>query len=189
MKTLIALISICFTSSVFCNAAPAETEFQVEIAATIDGIDVSKLFDLTKDQASDTSGSTALPRVTTKIGQKAIVQIVREYLYPVSYSAPRVPDEFQTSNIGVTLSITPLRGPNGMIYYFGSLAVALAPDMKKSMLSKSGDISTILESTKWFSGETDSGRRLKLDFLTPDGKPATFLLLLTSMDADGKPIK
>lgn len=189
MKPLFALILICLTASGLSTAATTEPVFQVEIAATIDGFDVNQLLFPGKEAASDTSRSSGPPRVITKLGQKAVVSVAREYRYATAFSAPRVPSEFRTSNIGATLSITPLQESNGTIYYFGSLTVTSAPKMEKSMHSKSGDVATMIEVTKWFSGDAKSGKPVKLDFLTPDGKPTTFSLLLTSMDAHGEPIK
>ncbi len=55
------------------------------------------------------------PRVTTKSGQKATVEIVREFIYPTAFERgqdaagkPRVtPTSFDKTNTGVTLEVTP----------------------------------------------------------------------------------
>jgi general secretion pathway protein D len=79
------------------------------------------------------------PRVTTKSGQRAVIEIVREFRYPTTFSEPRVPDiqgrgssntttttialpvvgpstpsNFETRNTGVTLEVEPVVGPDGV---------------------------------------------------------------------------
>lgn len=80
------------------------------------------------------------PKVTTKSGRKAIVRIVREFPYPTEFSPPEVPPPsegettgaipggvisvsgvvtpttptaFETRNVGVTLEVEPIIGPDG----------------------------------------------------------------------------
>jgi len=72
------------------------------------------------------------PRVTTKSGQRAIVEVIREFRYPRTYSAPQVPSigssttttnavvpvvvtpttpqDWETRNTGVTLEVEPVVG-------------------------------------------------------------------------------
>ena len=76
------------------------------------------------------------PKVTTKSGQRAIIEIVREFRYPVTFTAPQVPSisggaggtapitisvvtpttpaTFETRNTGVTLEVEPVVGPDGV---------------------------------------------------------------------------
>ena len=79
------------------------------------------------------------PRVTTKSGQRAVIEIVREFRYPTSFTEPKVPDiqgrgssssttttialpvvgpstpsNFETRNTGVTLEVEPVVGPDGI---------------------------------------------------------------------------
>jgi general secretion pathway protein D len=76
------------------------------------------------------------PRVTTKSGQRAVIEIVREFRYPTTFTAPQVPSissssstvingvvpvvvtpttpqAFETRNTGVTLEVEPVVGPDG----------------------------------------------------------------------------
>jgi general secretion pathway protein D len=75
------------------------------------------------------------PKVTTKSGQRAIIEIVREFRYPVTFTPPQVPSisggsganntvaisvvtpttpqTFETRNTGVTLEVEPVVGPDG----------------------------------------------------------------------------
>ena len=82
------------------------------------------------------------PKVTTKSGRKAIVRVAREFPYPTEFSAPEppppttgvtigttiltpgtftslgvvtpsTPTAFETRNIGVTLEVEPIIGPDG----------------------------------------------------------------------------
>ncbi|HEY5777127.1 MAG TPA: Amuc_1098 family type IV pilus outer membrane protein [Terrimicrobiaceae bacterium] len=68
------------------------------------------------------------PRVTTKSGQRATIQIVREFRYPTEYDLPQVtqtpgsiytpatpttPTSFETKPVGITLEVEPTVGPDG----------------------------------------------------------------------------
>jgi general secretion pathway protein D len=71
------------------------------------------------------------PKVTTKSGQRAIIEVIREFRYPKTYSAPQVPSisggtgnssvnvavvtpttplDWETRNTGVTLEVEPVVG-------------------------------------------------------------------------------
>ena len=83
------------------------------------------------------------PRVTTKSGQRAVIEIVREFRYPTQFEPPQIPQNFgslntatvsagqsssagafpvtpttptafETRNTGVTLEVEPVVGPDGM---------------------------------------------------------------------------
>ncbi|HEY2802066.1 MAG TPA: Amuc_1098 family type IV pilus outer membrane protein [Chthoniobacterales bacterium] len=83
------------------------------------------------------------PRITTKSGQRAKIEIVREFRYPTQFEPPKIPDRFgstsdtgqvnvgpsgtgsfpvtpttptafETRNTGVTLEVEPLVGPDGV---------------------------------------------------------------------------
>src|SRR5213592_3465826 len=76
------------------------------------------------------------PRVTTKSGQRAVIEIVREFRYPTQFTPPQVPSitgggsgtgtvsisvvtpttpqTFETRNTGVTLEVEPVVGPDGV---------------------------------------------------------------------------
>lgn len=68
------------------------------------------------------------PSVTTKSGQRATIQIVREFRYPTEYDLPQVsasqgsvfqpvvpttPTSFDTKPVGITLEVEPTVGPDG----------------------------------------------------------------------------
>jgi general secretion pathway protein D len=76
------------------------------------------------------------PRVTTKSGQRAVIEIVREFRYPTQFTEPKIPEissrgsllsnsislpvvgpstpsNFETRNTGVTLEVEPVVGPDG----------------------------------------------------------------------------
>ena len=78
------------------------------------------------------------PRVTTKSGQRAVIEIVREFRYPTQFQPPQIPQTvgntgsnlttgstqsvpitpttptaFETRNTGVTLEVEPVVGPDG----------------------------------------------------------------------------
>jgi len=68
------------------------------------------------------------PKVTTKSGQRATIEIIREFLFPNNYSQPQVsasagsvftpatptsPEDFQMQPTGITLEVEPTVGPDG----------------------------------------------------------------------------
>jgi general secretion pathway protein D len=77
------------------------------------------------------------PSVTTKSGQRAVIEIVREFRYPTQFQPPQIPQTvgstngvgggataipvtpttptaFETRNTGVTLEVEPVVGPDGV---------------------------------------------------------------------------
>jgi general secretion pathway protein D len=76
------------------------------------------------------------PKVTTKSGQRAVIEIVREFRYPTTFTPPQVPSitggtggtgtvsievvtpttpqTFETRNTGVTLEVEPVVGPDNV---------------------------------------------------------------------------
>src|SRR5207248_3154690 len=83
-------------------------------------------------------GWLSAPRVTTKSGQRAVIEIVREFRYPTQFQPPQIPQTvgntgsnlttgstqsvpitpttptaFETRNTGVTLEVEPVVGPDG----------------------------------------------------------------------------
>lgn len=70
------------------------------------------------------------PRVTTKSGQRAVIQLVREFKYPTQFDPPQIPQSttsgssflaitpttpssFETKPLGVELEVEPTIGPDG----------------------------------------------------------------------------
>ncbi len=91
------------------------------------------------------------PKVTTKSGNKAVINIVREFIYPTEFDPPQIPQSvgstgtggavtsgftssavitptsptaFETRNTGVTLDVTPVVGPDGY-----TIDLELAPEV------------------------------------------------------------
>ncbi|HEY4282903.1 MAG TPA: Amuc_1098 family type IV pilus outer membrane protein [Chthoniobacterales bacterium] len=77
------------------------------------------------------------PRLTTKSGQRAVIEVVREFRYPTQFQPPQIPQTvgstsgsaggaasipvtpttptaFETRNTGVTLEVEPVVGPDGL---------------------------------------------------------------------------
>ncbi len=72
------------------------------------------------------------PSITARSGQKATIEIIREFIYPTEYEPPEIPNEvlvggnvfpvtpatptaFETRNTGVTLEIEPTLGANDYV--------------------------------------------------------------------------
>ena len=89
------------------------------------------------------------PRVTTKSGQKAVIEIIREFIYPTAFQPPQIPTTvgntgnggvggssaaapitpttptaFEKRNTGVTLDVEPVIGPDGF-----TIDLTLAPQV------------------------------------------------------------
>ncbi len=47
------------------------------------------------------------PRVTTKSGQRAVVEVIRELRFPTEFDPPQIPQEFGTSSGGGSFPVTP----------------------------------------------------------------------------------
>jgi beta-lactamase regulating signal transducer with metallopeptidase domain len=74
------------------------------------------------------------PRVTTKSGQRAVIEIIREFRYPSEFQPdPKQPDgllpiTFETRNIGITLEAEPTVAPDG-----SSVDLGLVPQIVELM--------------------------------------------------------
>ncbi len=60
------------------------------------------------------------PKVTTKVGQRAMINVVREFRYPTAFDpgegeTPPTPTQFETEDTGVILEVEPRVGEGGMI--------------------------------------------------------------------------
>lgn len=89
------------------------------------------------------------PKVTTKSGARAVVNVIREFRYPTEFDPPQIPQDtqgsgysgasgfttqpivtpttpasFETRNIGVTLEVTPVVGPDNY-----TIELDLAPEV------------------------------------------------------------
>lgn len=54
------------------------------------------------------------PRVTAKSGQRAVIEIIREFRYPTEFDPPQIPQNFGTSSFGLgTGSLNPLASSSG----------------------------------------------------------------------------
>lgn len=76
-----------------------------------------------QDISSKVEAVVGLPSVTTRSGQKAAVEVAREFIFPTEYArevpkkdgeGPRyVPKTFETRPIGIILEVDPVVGPDG----------------------------------------------------------------------------
>ncbi|HSI11219.1 MAG TPA: M56 family metallopeptidase [Chthoniobacter sp.] len=60
------------------------------------------------------------PRVTTITGQRAVIEIIREFRYPTEFDLDKskgiiTPTAFETRNLGVTMEVEPLSAVDGVI--------------------------------------------------------------------------
>ena len=126
-----------------------ETELETFGASTVEDFTWKQLFDagvftnpqfqvvvraLSQHKGVDL---VSAPKVTTKSGQRATIDIIREFRYPSEYdlpqttqpagtiltpSTPTSPTAFETKNVGITLEVEPTVGPDNF-----SIDLVLAP--------------------------------------------------------------
>ncbi len=99
------------------------------------------------------------PAVTTKSGQRATIQLVREFRYPVQFDPPQIPQttgdsnvtftpttpsQFDTRNIGVELEVEPTVGPDGF-----TIELNLSPRVTEfdGFVNYGSPISTVVQSS------------------------------------------
>ena len=111
---------------------------------------------LDKLQKSKGSAMLSSPRVTTKSGQRAVIEIIREIKYPTEWekdaekNGPWLPESFEVRNVGVTLEIEPTIGLDKtidllmtpqLVEYLGMIDVetgkAVKPGSGKAQISAS----------------------------------------------------
>ena len=73
---------------------------------------------LAKLQKAKGADVLSTPRVVTRTGQRAVIEIIREFKYPSAWKkneekgAPWLASEFEVRNVGVTLEVEPVVGPD-----------------------------------------------------------------------------
>ena len=127
-----AIDSLLFGTAGASKLAPA--------IAGVAGIMTDPSFQVTMRALNQKKGVDLLsaPKVTTKSGQKAIIEVIREFRYPTEFDPPQIPQNFggggaggtgttqinsfpvtpttpttfETRNTGVTLEVEPVVGPD-----------------------------------------------------------------------------
>lgn len=108
------------------------------------------------DEAQEEVRILSAPTVTTRSGQKAVVEIVREFIYPTHFDppvhekgkpiTPTTPTVFELRPVGVSIELLPQVGPGGII-----------------------DLETKPEITQ-FLGFVDYGSPISSEVTGPDGR-------------------
>ena len=98
------------------NAATAFPPEAVSLSGVLTPEEAAKF--LQKLVATKGVDLIAAPRVTTKSGQKAVIEMIREFRYATEYAADKttgkpVPTAFESRNLGITLEAEPVIGPDG----------------------------------------------------------------------------
>lgn len=118
---------------------------------------------LTKlDEAKDEVRILSAPTVTTRSGQRATVEIIREFIYPTEFDppvhekgkpiTPSTPTAFETRPVGIRIELLPQAGSEGTI-----------------------DLQTTPEITQ-FLGFVDYGSPISSEVTGPDGKVRQILI-------------
>lgn len=103
------------------------------------------------------------PKVTTRSGQRAVVEIAREVRYPTEFEkdgAGWKPKSFETRNVGITFEVEPVAGADGQ-----TLDLALTPSLVRLLGW------TDLENGKKYPVPARSGLALDADAIEATGAP------------------
>jgi general secretion pathway protein D len=128
-----AIDALLFPTSGATSVAPAIT--------AVAGVFTDPQFQIVMRGLNQKKGVDLLssPKVTTKSGQRAVIEIIREFRYPTEFTPPQIPQTFgntggllggssssgsfpvtpttptafETRNTGVTLEVEPVIGPDG----------------------------------------------------------------------------
>lgn len=183
MKHLPLLFVVATLFSVQYSYADTDSEpTQVELVAVLTGSDAGTVL---KGQGVpvESGQPVRLPKVTTKSGRTAVVKVVREFPYPVDFDAAGIPTAFDTSNLGVTLTIKPYIVMR-RINFSGNLSLVTVSGTADSNL----EVPTICTSEKFFSGKAKSGEQIEFSTLSPSGGKVTLSLTFMLMDSQGRPV-
>jgi hypothetical protein len=118
----LGLVGVADTSGPNGEAADGQTEKRSPAVLAVGGVLEPAAAARLREKFRDTKGANLLsdPRVTTRIGQRAVCDIIREFRYPTEFEFDKAtkiitPTAFETRNIGVTLEVEPKLDAEGAI--------------------------------------------------------------------------
>jgi hypothetical protein len=151
---------------------------QVEIDAKFEGYDPALFPDVRMDdvQKKLPKGVQANPRFTTKFGNRAVMEIIREFRYPIA------PGKFDTANCGVTLEATPTM-KDGVITLNGKTIIRqlVHPGGEQPLNAKS----FVVRETH-FTGAMESGKPLVISTGDGDKDKSQVTLLVRVLNSKPK---
>jgi beta-lactamase regulating signal transducer with metallopeptidase domain/Flp pilus assembly secretin CpaC len=146
------------------------------------------------------------PRVTTKSGQRAVIEIIREFRYPTEFKpddqkpANLIPTAFETRNVGVTLEVEPIISEDGL-----TIDLQLAPqivELAAFIKVGAGGATSIIKVPRGGSVDVKAGpgesvqpifstRKITTDVTLFDGGTVVLggLRKEDEIDKDGKPLE
>ena len=175
MKTIaFTILSLILGATVFAEP------LQVEIEARYEGFDRSRYAEMggsNKEHKPDDVLSA--PRVTTKSGQRVVIEIVREV------QVPETPNGEKAVNPGLTLDLLPVI-KDGQITLSGKsvLRRRLTQDAAQPL----GALSFATQET-FFGGAVQNGRELTIAVGDGPNDKARIILTVRLVDAPGAPPK
>jgi len=122
--------------------------------------DSEKLFAVLAKEKSMTMLS--VPRVTTKSGQRAVIEIIREFRYPTEIEPNKdgilAPTKFETRNVGLAMEISPTLSEGGLIDleavprctgFRGFVGYSAGKTAKSAPIPKDGFTQPIFDNTEY----------------------------------------
>src|SRR5262245_16974773 len=100
-------------------AVPAIAAPQIQVTAVLSGAPATEATTAIK---APVSAEFKMPQITTRSGQKAVIEHIKEHRYPTAGGA--TPTTFETRNVGSTLEITAHHGADRFITFEGRLLVS-----------------------------------------------------------------
>lgn len=175
MKTpLITYLYLMLGATVL--AAPV----QVEIAARYEGFDRSRFTEIVDPNRELKPGEIlSAPRLTTKSGQRAVIEIIQEV------KVPEAPNGDKSVNSGVTLDVLPII-KDGQITLSGKslLRRRLVQDAAQPL-----DAISFATHETFFSGAVQDGKELTIAVGDGPKDKARIILTVRLVDTSGAPIK
>jgi hypothetical protein len=163
MKTPSIIAAVLLPLSAFANS-------WVDISASISKYHISGADNYSK------GNTLILPRVSSKFGKEALIQITQEYHVPTEWDSDKTPKAFSSEDLGVKLFITIHRDGN-RLFYSGQLQLAQLARLKDPS-------SPIQKSITPFKGTADSIDTVRIPSVSPDGKKISLILNLKEVEQD-----
>lgn len=129
-------VRLAIVSAIAASTACAQNP-HIEIEARYEGFSPSLFADVAEANKSSETGILAAPRITTKAGQTAVIEIGRETVLPITIdgkapTAPRSPLNVTTTNARGETTV------DGRKTAFCGVSLEVSPEVKDGQLTLSG---------------------------------------------------
>jgi hypothetical protein len=140
-------------------AVPAFAVPQIQVTAILSGAPATEATTALK---APVSAEFKVAQVTTRPGQKAVIENIKEHVYPTAGGA--TPTNLETRNVGSTLEITAHLGAERFITFEGRLLVArVASTVAPTQNPHAVTASTVIARETVLTGRIRSGETAIID--------------------------